>query len=107
MIEISSEYLIAAVGDIVATARWSWYPAADGKGAWIASTHPRRLFSPDQACRWMARYRRSLRTTMPVTLTECLDRSTRVSGSFSRWRSTRTTAATAGDRAWGGSRRPM
>jgi hypothetical protein len=50
MIEISDEYMIAAVdGEIVATARWNWYAAADGNGAWLASTHPKRLFSRDQA----------------------------------------------------------
>jgi hypothetical protein len=50
MIEISDEYMIAAVdSEIVATTRWSWYAAADGKGAWIASTHPKRLFRRDQA----------------------------------------------------------
>jgi len=25
-------------GEIVATARWSWYEAVDGNGAWIAAT---------------------------------------------------------------------
>jgi hypothetical protein len=50
MIEISDEYMIATVdGEIAATARWSWYAAADGTGAWVASTHPKRLFSKDQA----------------------------------------------------------
>lgn len=34
MIEISDEYMIATVdGEIVATARWSSYAAADGKSA--------------------------------------------------------------------------
>jgi hypothetical protein len=34
MTEISDEYMIATVdGEIVATARWSWYAAADGRGA--------------------------------------------------------------------------
>ena len=50
MIEISDEYMIATIdGQIVATARWSWYAAADGRGAWIASTHPKRLLSRDKA----------------------------------------------------------
>jgi hypothetical protein len=50
MIEISDEYMIATIdGNIVATARWSWYAAADGSGAWIASTHPKRLFTRDLA----------------------------------------------------------
>ena len=50
MIEISDEYMIASIdGQIVATARWSWYAAADGNGAWIASTHPKRLLSRDKA----------------------------------------------------------
>ncbi|MCW2935730.1 MAG: hypothetical protein JWM19_6692 [Actinomycetia bacterium] len=49
MIEISDEYVIASVdGEIVATARRSWYATADGNGAWIVSTHPARLFTrPD------------------------------------------------------------
>jgi hypothetical protein len=46
MIEISDQYMIATIdGQIVATARWSWHAAADGNGAWIASTHPKRLLS--------------------------------------------------------------
>jgi hypothetical protein len=50
MIEISNESMTATVdGETVATARWSWHAAADGNGAWIASTHPKRLFSRDQA----------------------------------------------------------
>ena len=50
MIEISDEYMTATVdGATIATARWSWYAAADGNGAWIASSHPKRLFSRDQA----------------------------------------------------------
>jgi hypothetical protein len=50
MIEISDEYMIASIdGQIVATARWSWHAAADGHGAWIASTNPRRLLSRDKA----------------------------------------------------------
>ena len=50
MIEISDEYMTATIdGHIVATARWSWHAAADGNGAWIASTHPKRLLSRDKA----------------------------------------------------------
>ena len=50
MIEISDEYMIATVGGkVAATARWSWHAAADGNGAWIASTHPKRLLSRDKA----------------------------------------------------------
>ena len=50
MIEISDEYMIATVGgEVAATARWSWHAAADGKGAWIVSTHPARLFTRNQA----------------------------------------------------------
>jgi hypothetical protein len=49
-IRIESEHMAAEVnGVIVATARWSWYAAADGNGAWVPSTHPKRLFSRDQA----------------------------------------------------------
>ena len=49
-IRIESERMAAEVGgEVVATARWRWYAAADGNGAWIASTHPKRLFSRDQA----------------------------------------------------------
>jgi hypothetical protein len=50
MIEIGDEYMIATIdGQVVATARWSWHAAADGHGAWIASTHPKRLLSQDKA----------------------------------------------------------
>jgi len=50
MIEISDEYMIATIdGQIVATARSSCHAAADGNGAWIASTRPRRLLSRDKA----------------------------------------------------------
>ena len=49
-VRIESEFMAAEVnGQVVATARWSWYAAADGNGAWVASTHPKRLFSRDQA----------------------------------------------------------
>jgi hypothetical protein len=50
MIEISNEYMSLAVdGEVIATARFSQYAAADGNGAWIVSTHPARLFSRNQA----------------------------------------------------------
>ena len=50
MIEISDEYMIAATGGQgVATACWSGHAAAGGNGAWIASTHPKRLLSRDKA----------------------------------------------------------
>lgn len=46
-VRIESEHVAAEVnGVIVATARWSWYAAADGSGAWVASTHPKRPFRP-------------------------------------------------------------
>jgi hypothetical protein len=49
-VRIESEHMAAEVnGVVVATGRWSWYAAADGNGAWITSTHPKRLFSRDQA----------------------------------------------------------
>ena len=34
---------------VVAAARFSPYAAGDDLGAWIVSTHPRRLFSRDEA----------------------------------------------------------
>jgi hypothetical protein len=46
-------------GEVVATARFSEYAAADGSGAWIVSTHPARLFSRSQAIK-------------ALTLAECL-----------------------------------
>ena len=50
MIEISDECMAAVIdGKTVATARWSWHAAADGKGAWTVSTHPARLFSRSRA----------------------------------------------------------
>jgi hypothetical protein len=36
-------------GRVVATARYSSHAAADGRGGWIVSGLPRRLFSRDQA----------------------------------------------------------
>jgi hypothetical protein len=45
--------------EVVATARFSEYAAADGNGAWIVSTHPARLFSRSQAI-------------TALTLAECL-----------------------------------
>jgi hypothetical protein len=50
MIEISAETMTLIVeGDVVATARFSQHAAADGNGAWIVSTHPRRLFTRNGA----------------------------------------------------------
>ena len=49
MIEITSEYMTLSIdGETIATARFSKDAAADGKGAWIVSTHPLRLFYRDQ-----------------------------------------------------------
>jgi hypothetical protein len=39
----------ASGGRVIATARYSPDAAADGKGAWIVSGLPHRLFSRDQA----------------------------------------------------------
>ena len=36
-------------GCVIATARYSSHPAADGHGAWIVSGLPRRLFTRNQA----------------------------------------------------------
>jgi hypothetical protein len=50
MIEISDESMTLVVdGETVATARWSWYAVADGNGAWIVSTLPKRLLTRNQA----------------------------------------------------------
>jgi hypothetical protein len=38
-------------GAVVATARFRQHAAADGKGAWIVSIHPARMFSRNQAIR--------------------------------------------------------
>lgn len=49
-IQITDETRILEIGDRVAiTVRFSEHAAADGNGAWIASTHPSRLFTRDQA----------------------------------------------------------
>jgi hypothetical protein len=49
-IQISDDFMALEVnGAVIATARFSQYAAADGNGAWIASTHPARLFSRSQA----------------------------------------------------------
>ena len=49
-VRIESEHMAAEVnGQVVATARWNWYAAADGNAAWIATAHPKRLFSREQA----------------------------------------------------------
>ena len=48
-VRIESEFMaLVASGTVIATARFSQH-AADGNGAWVASTHPKRLFSRDQA----------------------------------------------------------
>jgi hypothetical protein len=50
MIEINDEYTSLTVdGKVIATARISRHAAASGKGAWIVSTYPARLFTRDQA----------------------------------------------------------
>ena len=36
-------------GHVVATAEFSDHAAANGQGAWIVSSHPRRLFTRNQA----------------------------------------------------------
>jgi len=36
-------------GRVIATARYSSNAAADGRGAWIVSDHPSRLFTRNQA----------------------------------------------------------
>ena len=36
-------------GHVVATARFSEHAAANGRGAWIVSTHPARLFGRNEA----------------------------------------------------------
>jgi hypothetical protein len=36
-------------GHVIATARYGPHAAADGRGAWIVSSLPRRLFNRDQA----------------------------------------------------------
>jgi len=49
-IRIYDDTMTLEIGDrVVATARFSQHAAADGKGAWIVSTHPARLFSRNQA----------------------------------------------------------
>jgi hypothetical protein len=40
---------LAIDGHVVATARFSQHAAADGRGVWIASTHPARLLTRNQA----------------------------------------------------------
>jgi hypothetical protein len=50
MIEITNEYMTLTVdGKTIATTRFSRYAAGDDLGAWIVSTHPRRLFSRNEA----------------------------------------------------------
>jgi hypothetical protein len=48
-IQISDGFMVLEVnGEVVATARFSEYAAADGNGAWIVSTHPRPAVLPQQ-----------------------------------------------------------
>jgi hypothetical protein len=50
MIEIlDGDMTLVVGGDVVATARFSPYAAADGNGAWTVSTHPSRPFTRNQA----------------------------------------------------------
>jgi hypothetical protein len=59
-IQISDDFMALEVnGEVVATARFSEYAAADGNGAWIVSTYPARLFTRIQAI-------------TALTLAECL-----------------------------------
>ena len=47
---IEDHFMIAEYdGRIIATARYSSHAAADGQGAWVASDHPNRLFTRNQA----------------------------------------------------------
>ena len=47
---IDDDFMTAEfAGRVIATARYSSHVAADGRGAWIVSGLPRRLFSRDQA----------------------------------------------------------
>jgi hypothetical protein len=49
-IRITDDTMTLEIGDrVVATARFSEHAAANGNGAWIASTHPGRLFTRNQA----------------------------------------------------------
>jgi hypothetical protein len=50
MIEINDEYMTLRIKDeVIATARFRQHAAANGKGAWIVSTHPARLFGRNEA----------------------------------------------------------
>ena len=50
MIEINDECMSMTLdGEIIATARFSQHAAGDDLSAWIVSTHPRRLFSRNEA----------------------------------------------------------
>jgi hypothetical protein len=49
-IRINANSMTVEIEDrVVATARFSPYAAGDDLGAWIVSTHPRRLFSRNEA----------------------------------------------------------
>jgi hypothetical protein len=50
MIEINDECMSLTVDDkVIGTARFSRHAAPNGKGAWIVSPHPSRLFTRTQA----------------------------------------------------------
>ncbi|MBO0801667.1 MAG: hypothetical protein J2P25_01125 [Nocardiopsaceae bacterium] len=50
MIEINDESMTLRMKDeVVATARFRQHAAANGRGAWIVSTHPARLFGRNEA----------------------------------------------------------
>ena len=47
---IDDDFMTAEFGGhVIATARYSPHAAADGRGAWIVSDHPSRLFTRNQA----------------------------------------------------------
>jgi hypothetical protein len=49
-IQINDESMSLDInGDVVATVRFSEHAAANGRGAWIVSTHPARLFGRNDA----------------------------------------------------------
>jgi hypothetical protein len=50
MIEIKDEFMsLVRDSQVIATARSNQYAAANGKGAWIVSCHPARLFGRNAA----------------------------------------------------------
>jgi hypothetical protein len=49
-LRIDNDFMALEVGgEIIATARFDQYAAADGRGAWIVSDRSARLFTRDQA----------------------------------------------------------